>query len=300
MFENGSLFVLENTSDKNSVVFRIEVDADTQHTINCMFAEATEVLTNSKQSIEFDGRYIPNEDEILSIENFCIDDIIKDAIRNPIGVASYDKKDGLFPEIRALFVGECINDNSGEIFNISFQKFKKDQYISSKNTNLFFSENTFIKDSRFGISISPFIDCIYTGRALQFISYFYTRQIFDLNSYYRTATNSEVQGFATHPLISVTDVEAFKTQANSWVRRKIASISDSNVLENNTAVQIKNLAQKVGIEINVDNMKIVLPDNYGEDLKKILCFLDEEAYKGPFSKVTYLANSKRKANASSL
>ena len=37
---------------------------------------------------------------------------------------------------------------------------------------------------------------------------------------------------------------------------------------------------------------IVIPDDK-EKVKVILGFLDEEAYKGPFSQKTYLANSKR-------
>ena len=39
--------------------------------------------------------------------------------------------------------------------------------------------------------------------------------------------------------------------------------------------------------------KIVIP-NDKEQIKLILGFLDEEAYKGPFSQITFLANSKRK------
>lgn len=80
--------------------------------------------------------------------------------------------------------------------------------------------------------------------------------------------------------------------ANTWIRRKIAIINDSGVLTNNSAAQIKRLARSAGIDISVENKKIVLP-NDKEQLKIILGFLDEEAYKGPFSKATFLANSKR-------
>ena len=80
--------------------------------------------------------------------------------------------------------------------------------------------------------------------------------------------------------------------ANTWIRRKIAMINDSKVLENYSASQIKTLASKVDIKIDVENRKIKLP-NDKENIKIILGFLDEEAYKGPFSKNTYLANSKR-------
>lgn len=42
----------------------------------------------------------------------------------------------------------------------------------------------------------------------------------------------------------------------------------------------------------VSARKIIIPDDK-EKVKVILDFLDEEAYKGPFSQKTYLANSKR-------
>ena len=70
-------------------------------------------------------------------------------------------------------------------------------------------------------------------------------------------------------------------------------INDSGVLENNAAAKIKKLAKSAGIEIVVEDKKIVLPDDK-EELKIVLRFLDEEAYKGPFSNNTYLANSKRR------
>ena len=67
----------------------------------------------------------------------------------------------------------------------------------------------------------------------------------------------------------------------------------SNMDCNGIAYEIKRLAQKAGVSITVKNSQIVIP-NDKEQIKLILGFLDEEAYRGPFSQVTYLANSKRK------
>ena len=47
--------------------------------------------------------------------------------------------------------------------------------------------------------------------------------------------------------------------------------------------------------IDVKDKKIVIP-NDKEKIKIILGFLDEEAYKGPFSQKTFLANSKRQVH----
>lgn len=116
-----------------------------------------------------------------------------------------------------------------------------------------------------------------------------------MNEYYRSATDQEVQAFTTSNKLSFEDTEAFKTAANTWIRRKIAMINDSDVLVNYKASEIKKLAKDAGITITVEDKKVVIP-NDKEQIKIILGFLDEEAYRGPFSQNTFLANSKRKIN----
>jgi hypothetical protein len=81
--------------------------------------------------------------------------------------------------------------------------------------------------------------------------------------------------------------------ADTWIRRKIASINDSGVLKTHTAVKIKKLAQNCGLNLEVENKRIIIPTDK-KKLKEILGFLDEEVYKGAFSEVTYITNSKRK------
>ena len=61
----------------------------------------------------------------------------------------------------------------------------------------------------------------------------------------------------------------------------------------NKASQIKRLAKAVGIELNIKDKKIEIP-NEKEQIKIVLSFLAEEVYTGPFSKDTYLTNSKRR------
>ena len=89
------------------------------------------------------------------------------------------------------------------------------------------------------------------------------------------------------------DKDQFQSMADTWIRRKIAVINDSGVLKNNKASKIKRLAKNCGLEITVENEKIVIPADK-KKLKEILCFLDEEVYKGVFTEDTYITNSKRK------
>lgn len=127
-------------------IFRLEVDSDTQNSICDAFSNAVSEMTLEKSKVVFDGSYKPLDDEYLAIENFQLPDAIKDAIRNPIGVAKYKKENGCFPEIKAIFVGERIESKDTENFVVAFQRFKKEQYISVRAFNLFFDNDTFRRE----------------------------------------------------------------------------------------------------------------------------------------------------------
>lgn len=294
MFDSSSILVI--CADGNDSIMRIEIDAKTQKSICETFAEAVQSLTSEKEKVEFDGRYKPEQDEILHISNFQLKDDIKDAVRNPIGVIAYEKTNGEYPTIKAVFVGEKVDEGDTEKFSVAFQRFRKEQYISTSNFNLFWSKNTFRHEKSYGISISDSIDCFYApDEELQFTSFYYARQVFDLSGYYRSATTQEVTSFTSNESLCFENAQDFENLANSSIRRKIAVINDSEVLKKYQALDIKRLAQKAGISITVKNKQIVIP-NDKEQIKVILGFLDEEAYRGPFSQITYLANSKRKVS----
>lgn len=291
MFENSSVMVLR-ANTKSDEVLRIELNNDTQNVIAAELEGALSELIEDKTIITFDGSYKPHEDEILVISNYQLSDTIKDAIRNPLGVPAYERQDGEFPEIKAIFMGERIENDESEDFNVVFQRFRKEQYISTKWCNLFFDNNTFTQDNRFGISVADVVDCYYSNKELRFSSFYYARQIFDLSESYRSATDSEVIAFTGCDKLAIEDADNFKNMANTWIRRKIAMINDSQVLDNYSAAEIKKRAKTIGVDIVVKDKKVVIP-NDKEQIKIILGFLDEEAYKGPFSQRTFLANSKR-------
>ena len=291
MFENCSIIIVANENHLDEL-YRLEVDGDTQKEVCLSFDSAVDDLISEKTKIIFDGRYKPHSDEFLAIENFQLSDEIKDAIRDPLGVPAFKKYNGEFHEIKAIFIGKRVETENSERFQVAFQRFRKEQYITTRWVNLFFSKDTFKREKNFGISISDTVDCYYTENELQFSSFYFARQIFDLSEYYRSATDQEVQAFTANPNLSFKDTEAFKNTANTWIRRKIAMINDSDVLAKYKAAEIKRLADDAGIKIEVENEKIVIP-NDKEQIKAILGFLDEEAYKGPFSQNTFLANSKR-------
>lgn len=92
--------------------------------------------------------------------------------------------------------------------------------------------------------------------------------------------------------LALDNAEAFIGQADSRVRKKIASIMDSKVLERFSARDIQRIGKQTGINVEIRDKKVVIPADK-KQMKIILGFLDEEVYKGSFSNAIYITNSKR-------
>ena len=142
VFENCSIIIIANGSHVDEL-YRLEVDADTQKEICLSFDSAVDDLLSEKTKISFDGSYKPHNDEFLAIENFQLSDAIKDAIRDPLGVPAYKKENDEFYEIKAIFVGKRTETEDAERFQVAFQRFRKEQYITTNWVNLFFTRDTF-------------------------------------------------------------------------------------------------------------------------------------------------------------
>ena len=298
VFNDSSVFIMAS-DDK---IYRLEVDRDAQRAICETFSSSVESMIKGKTPRDYEVNYKAEDDEILRIENFLLPDDIKDAIRNPIGVEAYKKdKDVVsegdedflgFPEIKAIFVGERTQDKEGEHFNIGFQRYRKEQNLAALPFRFFFSNETFKLEKHFGIGITYNLDCYYTHGELQFSSFYFARQVFDLREYYRSASDPEVEQFTENEALNFENPATFGSIANTYVRRKIAMINDSKVLERYTAKEIKDIASSSGIDIKVQDDKVLIPADKDAALE-VLAFLDEEAYRGPFSNDLLLANSKR-------
>lgn len=298
MFSGSSVFILAS----DGKIYRLNVDRTTQDAVCQTFSDSVESMTKDKTTHDFEVNYKPEDDEILRIENFLLPDSVKDAIRNPLGVDPYEKDPDVrsedeedflgYPGIKAIFVGERTQDDEGEHFSIGFQRYRKEQNLTALPFRLFHSNNTFTPEKHFGIGITYNIDCFYTGEELQFASFYYARQVFDLREYYRSASDPEVNAFTQNDALSFENAEAFSSMANTYVRRKIAVINDSEVLKKYDAKNIKSIARNSGIDIRIKDGKIVIPADR-DGAMEVLAFLDEEAYRGPFSNDLLIANSKR-------
>lgn len=225
MFDNASLMVYT----KDNRIYRIVTNRDTQNSLCENFTDSYTNFFEGKNKIIFDGKYKPEEDELLYINSFQIDDSILDAIRMPISI---EAAPNLIDNIKFIFIGQKEESESSEEFKIAFQKFKNEQYIVPSKINLFFSHETYTRDSRYGLIVNDLIDCFYNNGELLFSSFYYARQIFPLNSYYRLATDKDIEEFIANDYLFFQSADDFKSLANTNIRRKIAQIQDFDILKN--------------------------------------------------------------------
>lgn len=222
-YKVGNIFTLDN--DKTSVKV-IETTNDTLVGVEEILNIDTERYKSN--SIIFDGSYKPDEDESLKIENFDLSDEIQEAINNPLGVDKLVANDGNELNIRAIFL--TLSDDS-ENEKIVFQRTQKRQLLLGGRITLFWSNDTFISTQKPGVVITDSIDAYYENGTLYFTSYYWANQIFNLNKYYRQATDDDIRDFCQNNCFYVADLDSLVSASNNWTRKKIAYILDTGVLE---------------------------------------------------------------------
>ena len=179
---------------------------------------------------------------------------------------------------------------------ILIQHFDKKRVISTNGLSIFHASNVYKKIEGVGLTIDSKLTAILRGGVLKFHSFHLLRQIFDMSEYYKEATDGDIHQFANMPCVMVEDSSRLIAISDTWVRRKLWLISQSQILEKVPVSDIKAVAAEFNIELNtrVDDgtERLVIP-NEKKQLKTMLRFLDEDYYKSPLLANYYLANSKR-------
>lgn len=287
-----NLFAL--TSVPGARVVRFPLTADLQTEVKNVFAEQLSAFEEGiVETIPFDGRYVPEEGELLVIEDFADVDGLQDAVANPLNIEVFDPDQHSLDAVKALFTANTNDDGATRVL---VQSFERRRLIANKGLAMFFSGDTFRKMSDAGLTLDTRLLAVLDGTSLKFQSFHFLRRVFDVSEYYNEATNEEVTAFATHEKMAVTDLPTFLASAGPLVRKKIALIRQSGVLEHFTTEQLVATAQTFNLAIaTTPDGKILLPPSKTE-LRRLLRFLDEDYYESALSQTRYVSNSKRIAD----
>lgn len=286
-----NLFAL--TSVPGDRIIRFPMSQDLQEEVRSVFARQLEAfLSGIEEEVPFDGRYVPEQDQLLVINEFVDVDGMLDAVANPLAIEQFNPQTHSLEHVKALFTGVQENGH----LRVLIQQFENRRLIATKGLAIFFSGNTFQKMNDAGLTLDSKLLAVLDGTTIKFQSFHFLRRIFDLSDYFNEATSDEVTSFATHDKLFVNDVNAFVENASPLVRKKIAFIRQSGVLDNFTSEQIVAAAQTFNLAFETtEDGRIVLPNNK-TDLRRLLRFLDEDYYESPLSQTHFVTNSKRVAD----
>jgi hypothetical protein len=287
-----NLFVLTDINE--SRVMRVSVTQELQKSITELFKEQEERFFNGVEAddyYKFDGKYRPEERELLYIDDFDDIDKLGAAIADPLGYPELSIENGGLEHVHAVFSGYTDQGKT----RVLAQAFDRRRIISPKGFSIIHSKDKFTKFDGTGLTLDNKLTAVLDGTKLLFSSFHFVRTIFDVSNYFKEATDADVKEFCR---IAEKPPEAQKTfldTCDAWTRRKIGLIRQSGILDKTPADQIAKVAVSFDIEIKTQEVDgkpaIVFPETRAE-LKRVLRFLDEDYYQSPLSDARYISNSK--------
>jgi hypothetical protein len=275
--------------DGENVVLRVPLEAGVQADVEQLFDQQEVAFFAGKdEPIEFTGDWKPDANELLCIADANLLGQLNATLINGAGaydrldIANYDQAG-----IKALLM------HSAQIpGQILVQKFRTSQYLQRKGLTLTFNNNTFGKLSEKGFSLDERLGAVIRGDVVMFVSFHVLRSFLTVQEHFSEATAPEVDSFANNLSFHVENRAIFDGNMDERCRKLIRGIRKSGVLDNHNATEIITRAATVGLTLNQQGGRIVLP-SVKRELKTVLSFLEESVYKGVFSDETYMTNSKR-------
>jgi hypothetical protein len=236
----------------------------------------------------FEADYTPDEGEAQFIESFKVPQNLAEGLKSPLTVNPLLGEE--LSRIRGLFTGDV---NGQEIL---FQIFDRRRLFSNQGFSLTVDRGTFRKLTDEGLTLDTKLAAAVQEGRLYFHSFALARRLFDLSSYFREATDADLDHFAIHEAVLFDNPASLRSNADSWVRRKVALILQSRVLDEERPAKIAVEAQDFGLIFHLQTVngeeKLCFPSDK-KSLKEMLHFLAEDYLLSTVTGDHFLSNSKR-------
>ncbi|KDN09342.1 hypothetical protein [Gilliamella sp. Imp1-1] len=273
-------------------ILRISTDAKSQKALKVIFNDQKALFdTHYDNEIEFCAGYTPKYSEIFVINDF--DNGIEDmhaAIKTPTSIDSWNPKKVPIENIKCLFTGNA-RDRT-----ILLQTFDKKQVLDITKSFIF-SNDVFKMSTTVGFNITDKLTAIIEDKKLKFKSLQNTRKIFNMDKYFREATDNELKSFVEHCKFKVSEEFDIIKIADTEIRTKVTLLNKLDSLSEDIN-KIKQAAENVNFKLKTEvtsggEEKILIPI-VKKELKALLSFLNEDIFISDITKTTYKSNSKRK------
>lgn len=273
-------------------ILRISTDAKSQKALKIIFNDQKALFdTHYDNEIEFCAGYTPKYSEIFVINDF--DNGIEDmhaAIKTPTSIDSWNPKKVPIENIKCLFTGNARDKT------ILLQTFDKKQVLDITKSFIF-SNDVFKMSTTVGFNITDKLTAIIEDKKLKFKSLQNIRKIFNMDKYFREATDDELKSFIEHCKFKVSEEFDIIKIADTEIRTKVTLLNKLDSLSEDIN-KIKQAAENVNFKLKTEitsggEEKILIPI-VKKELKALLSFLNEDIFISDITKTTYKSNSKRK------
>lgn len=288
------LFALMDKNTANSIL-RVNTDNKTDQKLLQTFQDQSSHFdAHHNTRVDFYAGYKPSYGECFGLVNFINSDPLIDAVTRNTAIPQWDPNTIGLEHIKALFMGIDPANPS----KIAIQTFNKSQ-ILDVSKSLFLSKNTFTMASTEGFNLDDKVTAIVEGNTIRFKSFHKLRSMFDMDIYFREATDQDLDNFSQHSKFNLPQGFDLKIVADTVIRNKITLINNSGILDTESLPKLKAAATKINFQLDTTghgiNEKILMPQGKRE-IKKLLEFLDEDIFTSELSQKIYKTNSKRPYN----
>jgi hypothetical protein len=277
-------------------VRRIDVAQDVQAELTELFNhQYNEFKEGVLETVPLDD-YTPEPHELMCIDEFDDVDHIAEAISEPAAVPALEPNSDAIDRIVGLLAGEEVDGTRRALLQV----FDRRRSLSRSGYSIIHREQTFKKLVEPGLTFDSTLTATLEDAKLCFRSLHKVRRLFDVDDYYKEATNEELTAFAQHARLETpADLDLVQV-ADTWIRRKIALIRASGLLDSVPATRIQEIAHSFNLELQLVGVgaaaKLRLP-NQKRELKALLKFLNDDYYESPLTEVQYVSSSKRRLSA---
>lgn len=247
-------------------------------------------LTNEKNICEYDP--IVSLDD--SIDSIKVEEVPKlEKIKNSFNDISHIDLINNFEEIEnsRAYAIVLTNINDGKVY-VFFKKVFSNLYLKSKLKGLF-NEGRLIKIKENIISIDDKFDCVMYENYMSIFTQLYFEQIFEYQDEYTKKCDENINKIKELDIIyNIETIE--KDSEKVTIKKKLAKIKDEDInwfkdKMNNSLDDIKNIINKVGLDMKFENGKII-----SNDTSELIHLIQDDYLKSDLSGDDYVTDKKTK------
>lgn len=295
-------FALLKDAQFASRIMRFKLDQTAEELMENIINIAVNKFESNNIEIDFYPDYSPNNNEIFVINDFNPDPelniLLQDANSVPVlELENENSHNGVsLSDIVAIIAVDYINNR----FLIQYFEKRNIIELSRSIVQRWINDRyEFVAATSNGLSIpTDLVAIVDNQNRIKFKSFQRLRHVFDMDDYFREATDLELDNFVNN-CSKLDKIQGFDIEEidDTFIRKKITIINKTGVLSNYTVEELKTAATNVGynIPLNEQGDKIQLPNNK-KQFKDLLQFLSSNIYEDPISHTTRITNSSRPYN----